>query len=374
MRLDALAHLAAGESYVERFEAGARHAERALALARATAQGELLPLLIPSLATVFLALGRLADAIELLDGGIESARLTGNTQGLVLNLYNRALMGMLAGDLELALTLAEESVELVQALDVNVVSAWAGAVLGFVLIERGHHAEGIETMYRLCGGPELPLIGGSWRAMCFDRAVRGLLAQGRRADAERAAELAAEIAASSGQRHPHAMARRAAAAIALDAGDFAGAAEHALASAAAADEIAARLEAAVSRTIAGRALAGAGEAERAAAELERAAAELEACGALRYRDEAERELGKLGRRRYRRSRAGVAGIESLSQRELQIARLIVDRQTNTQIAAELFLSRKTVETHIRNVFFKLGVSSRADVARAVERADRARAG
>jgi DNA-binding NarL/FixJ family response regulator len=79
-------------------------------------------------------------------------------------------------------------------------------------------------------------------------------------------------------------------------------------------------------------------------------------------------------RRHRRTSAGRAdgtGIDRLTERELEVARLIVDRRTNSQIAAELFLSRKTVETHIRNLFHKLEVSSRVDVARAVERADRA---
>ncbi|MET0768375.1 MAG: LuxR C-terminal-related transcriptional regulator, partial [Solirubrobacteraceae bacterium] len=88
-----------------------------------------------------------------------------------------------------------------------------------------------------------------------------------------------------------------------------------------------------------------------------------------------RELRRLGRRDlHRRTRAGRAdgtGLETLTERELQIARLIVDRKTNPQIAAELFLSTKTIETHIRHVFQKLGVSSRVEVARAVERADRA---
>ena len=76
---------------------------------------------------------------------------------------------------------------------------------------------------------------------------------------------------------------------------------------------------------------------------------------------------------HRRTRAGKAdgtGIETLTERELEVARLVVDRKTNAQIAAELFLSPKTVETHIRHLFQKLEVSSRVEVARVVERADR----
>jgi DNA-binding CsgD family transcriptional regulator len=53
---------------------------------------------------------------------------------------------------------------------------------------------------------------------------------------------------------------------------------------------------------------------------------------------------------------------------MQVARLVVDRRTNPEIAEALFVSPKTVETHMRNIFRKLDVSSRVDVARAVERA------
>jgi FixJ family two-component response regulator len=43
--------------------------------------------------------------------------------------------------------------------------------------------------------------------------------------------------------------------------------------------------------------------------------------------------------------------------------------TNREIAAQLFLSEKTIETHLRHIFDKLGVASRASVGRALEEVD-----
>jgi DNA-binding CsgD family transcriptional regulator len=119
--------------------------------------------------------------------------------------------------------------------------------------------------------------------------------------------------------------------------------------------------------LAGRALAAAGDTARAIEQLERAAAVFDDSGADRHRLEADRELRKLGRRRARRSASG-AGLGSLTGRELEVAQLVVDRRTNPEIAAELFLSIKTVESHLRNIFQKLDVGSRVEVARALERA------
>jgi DNA-binding NarL/FixJ family response regulator len=141
-----------------------------------------------------------------------------------------------------------------------------------------------------------------------------------------------------------------------------------------AQEVGAPIEAALSRTVAGRALAQLGQSERAVTELQRAAAAFDACGALRYRESAERELGKLGHRPHRRTHAGTndgTSIASLTERELQVARLVVDRRTNPEIAAELFLSKKTVETHLRHIFHKMDVNSRVELARAIERSDHA---
>ena len=106
--------------------------------------------------------------------------------------------------------------------------------------------------------------------------------------------------------------------------------------------------------------------------LRRAERELGVCGSLRVRDETRRELRRLGARAEPRGPAaeGDSGLGSLTKRELEIATLATDRKTNREIAAELFLSGKTVESHMRHIFQKLGVSSRVEVARAIEHARR----
>ena len=373
--LEAAAWLAGTELYVDLYGEADAHAARALSIARATGQGELFLVLVQILGATLRHRGKLAESAELLDGAIEASRLLDNTHALVWNLSGRASGALLMGDLELALALAQESVDLSKGSDGGFHSAEAAVGLAAALLEAGRPEEAVDVLVSSAGGEELTRIAGSGRAHCLELLTRCWLALDRRAEAERAA--AAVAAWASAVRRPMAAswADRAAAAVALHAGEAERAAELALVSATRADEVGMPIEAALARTLAGRALAQAGDTDRAVAELERAAAELERCEALRYRDEAERELGKLGHRTHRRTQPGAAdgtGIETLTGRELQVARLVVDRKTNREIADELFLSQKTVETHLRNIFRKLDVSSRVELARAVERADRER--
>jgi ATP/maltotriose-dependent transcriptional regulator MalT len=61
----------------------------------------------------------------------------------------------------------------------------------------------------------------------------------------------------------------------------------------------------------------------------------------------------------------VATRDELTAQERQIAELARDGVSNPEIAARLFLSRRTVEWHLRNVFTKLGIRSRQDLALAL---------
>jgi ATP/maltotriose-dependent transcriptional regulator MalT len=369
-RIDAAAHLAAAELYMDRYEEASAHAERALAVARAT--GQAFPTLIPTLASAHLMRGRLEQAIDVIDSGVESARLANSPQDLAWRLHIRSAAALAAGDLDTALGAAQEAFELTRELDQNFVKAYPALGLAQALLPRGDAARAVEVLVGAAGGEELPLIPGAWRAVGHELLVRCYLELGRQEDAVRVVGFADATAAGVNLPIATAWAERAAAAVALDAGEPASAAEHALSSADSAERIGAVVEEALSRTLAGRALAKAGDAHRAGAELSRAAAALDACGATRYRDAAEQELRQQGHRIHRQTRArdpGGAGIGSLTERELEVARLVVDRKTNAEIAAELFLSVKTIESHMRNLFHKLGVSSRIEVARTIERAD-----
>lgn len=68
-------------------------------------------------------------------------------------------------------------------------------------------------------------------------------------------------------------------------------------------------------------------------------------------------------------RTGVGSWDSLTPAELKVVRLVAEGLANKDIARALHLSRFTVETHLKHVFAKLGLSSRAALAAHAVRRD-----
>jgi DNA-binding CsgD family transcriptional regulator len=81
-------------------------------------------------------------------------------------------------------------------------------------------------------------------------------------------------------------------------------------------------------------------------------------GMLRLAHRARYELGACGARP---RRTAVTGLESLTPAERQVADLAAAGHGNREIAQRLYVTRRTVETHLTHVFAKLGTSGRAEL-------------
>ncbi len=371
--LAALWYLGWAEIQLERFEAGLAHLRRGVGISRATGRGDLIVPMLLGQARGLVSLGRTHEAAEVAGEAIEVARGSGNPQYVVWALWARATVHLVAGGHDAAQILAEEALDLARELSPTLLApAEPARTLALALIDGGEHERGRAVLLEAIGGPEAPRVVAAERAAAWEELAGVAL---RRGAVEEAAEWAARglpLAQELGLDLPAAHAHRAGAAARLAAGDAAGALDAARTALAAAERIGARRDAAHARLLAGRALAAQGDADAATRELAAAEAALDAAGARRRREEAAQELRRLGHRVARRPRPASApagaGLEQLTEREREIAALVTERHTNRQIAGELFLSEKTVETHLRNIFVKLGVGSRVEVARAVERA------
>ncbi|MEU8526660.1 AAA family ATPase [Streptomyces sp. NPDC048629] len=113
------------------------------------------------------------------------------------------------------------------------------------------------------------------------------------------------------------------------------------------------------------AVAGAlGDAAAARSHLARALDHYREVGALWTVTRVEARLKSLGVRLRQRGGRPSSGWEALTPAEAKVAKLVAEGFSNPRIAAELFLSPRTVQTHVSHILGKLGVGSRAEVARA----------
>jgi DNA-binding CsgD family transcriptional regulator/tetratricopeptide (TPR) repeat protein len=105
------------------------------------------------------------------------------------------------------------------------------------------------------------------------------------------------------------------------------------------------------------------ERARAAAVMTEHLAALDRLGARPVADRTRRLLRRLGARLAPRPRIRTPG--QLSSREAEIARLVAEGLSNPEIADRLFISERTVTTHLQHVYQRLGVGSRTGLTRYV---------
>ena len=354
-------HVARAALLAERFDDGYATLDRALSVARATRQDGILGRLAITRARFQQQRLSLDEAMADVEVAEEGARLQGVQAILHKALWTKALLHHDRGEATEAERVAAEAAELHDGLEPSALTRTGACAVAAI-----HEDQDPERCIRemtAAGGAMLDDVDETWRTWLLLVLVRAGIATGRHDEAR---EWTAELV-----RHATAMALPAGmvrgtiaeAELALAAADAQGAGRLAIAASERAGRIGAKRDELTARLLAGRALAAAGDRTEAVALLRAVTVDAARGGAHATRDAAARELRKLGSRMSVENRraAGAAGPNSLTARELDVARLVAEGRPNKQVAAALFLSEKTVEHHLSRVYAKFGVRSRAEL-------------
>jgi len=368
LRLDAPYYLGFAEYFAERYADAVRHLRRGIAVSRASGQGQFATPMAIGLAHAHEVTGHVRAGLDQAEAAVEAARLSGNRQVLCWALTAEAWIAAIAGETPRARAAGAAAVDLLAGLDESVLSRATRVHVAAAQLEAGEPERCLEAMAD-AGGPEFVHVEPGRRAWLYAILARAELDLGHAIVAEDWVARGERLSQTLGLGYVEGAVAYARALLELDRGDARRALEAGERAVRRAADAGAVVQAARARIVAGRAAAAAGDRDGAVAWLERAEAELAAIGAIRFRDEAARELRRLGRRvgARRRRATGGPGLASLSGREREIAELVARGHTNRAIAAELFLSEKTIESHLSKVFAKLGVSGRVAVAETVGR-------
>ena len=380
--LDALYALGWGAVHLERYEDAVRYFGRGLEVARrAGAEGYVMTLRTEPIEPLIRS-GRVSDAITAADEAVDAARLRRSPRFLWWALWLRSAALARIGELERSDVDFDEAAGIAAGLPLReLVELWMGYLRAHRLSLRGEHAAAVEALVAAGGGDDLPRIPPMDRQQAWEIMVAAALDRGDLTAANEWVSDAETRGRESGLAGLAGYAARVRARTELAGGDTDAAVHAADESASWFEKVGSPLETARSRLVEGECLIAAERGPEAVQVLLAAEQTLHELGAERLRADAARALRKLGRRTPPRRaardvQAPVSGpplpaapsLGALSPREREIATLVHGQRTNREIAEELFLSEKTVQTHLRNIFAKLGVSSRVAVALAVQQA------
>ncbi len=355
--LDAIAWLCWTETVMGRCGSALAHFDRAVAIARATGQGYIISNLLAGQAQVQTMFGRLAEASSAAEEATEVARLLGSGHQLVFALAQQCLVQSWSGADQLAVRLGEEAVRTGEGN-----GEWSGAqahyALAVALINAGRSEAGRAAMARACESSNRQRLDRrSLLSAC--EIMAGLeAASGDYGEASRWAGRAAKVA-YPGQEATAGLAR----AHALRGSRPRDAAEVAVEAAQLFDVAGLLIDSGRARLCAGLACVAADDGGRARAELAAAAQTFAECGARSLHAIAVSQQRKLGVKVSAPRRRGRAN--GLTQRELEVVKLVGEGYTNQQIAESLFVSIRTVETHLSHIFAKLGVTTRTGILKAI---------
>lgn len=372
-RLDAALFLGWNETYLGRTRPAVRHLERGVAVANATGQVHLLPLLSVCLALVHRWQGRLSEAASQAENAVDTAELSASAELRSVALTTQSWVASWTGDVRLALSAARAAVVAAEPLE-GWLSGVAGAMLARAQVVAGEPAGCVDLITASLGGPDLPAADPWSRVSWYEVLVRAELALGRvdaAYDWVSRAEKAANALGSIGHAGLALLARAQVLATQdrpAEAGALAGEAANVLA------EAGCRLDAARAELLAGTVTPA---TDQARAALRRAERLFAACGAGAMVRQTRRELrrlsARLGERRSLRRDPPPALYRlpkvALTTRQAEIGALVAAGLTNREIARRLGVSTKTVEMHLSHLFARVGVPSRAGLASYMTRAD-----
>ena len=279
---------------------------------------------------------------------------TGQSANHAMALATRALLEAHLGRVLSARKAGVAALELADRTGAAIPRWIALTALGFLELSLDRWAEAETTLTPLVAQTRAASIGEPGELRFLPDLIETLIALGRIEEAAEHLTFLEDRAGATGRLSALAAATRCRALIALTGGDVAGslaAVERALDLQ---DRLEMKFERARTRHLLGVVRRRARQMRDARTALSEALAAFDELGAQLWSEKARRELARIGGR--------TAAGTGLTASEERVAALVAEGRTNREVAAALFLSERTVASHLTHIYAKLDVRSRTELA------------